>query len=345
MRERKPYNYTSMNTLALSKFATALAALPLLMVVSACGLRGQGVEPESVPTQHVASPLYQNLPLDSEARKTVEDAVKSRDYARAEESLAREIAEQPKSYALLASLGRVFFLDGKYLNCAVALKKAERNAPLEDSDRYTLALAYIVLKKPDWARPELERLAKSNPANPLYVYWGGRIDYDEQRFKAAALEFEKAAALDPGFMKAYDNLGLTYEALGDFDRAIRNYRQATDFNRRQASPSPWPLLNLGALLIRTGEYQRAEDALRESLRCDSRFPMAHYQLGRVLEKRGKDADALDELRQAVLYGPDYPDPHYVMGRIYERAGEKQKAELEWKTFQLLKQKHPHTRVH
>ena len=71
MREPKLYNYTSMNTLALSQFAKAYAVLTLLMIMSACGLRGQCVEPESVPTHYVASSPYQDLPLGSEARKSV----------------------------------------------------------------------------------------------------------------------------------------------------------------------------------------------------------------------------------------------------------------------------------
>ncbi len=332
--------------LVAKAIARGLGAFVLILMITKISvICAQSTHSNGVPDQSIGPINIDGLPLDPEAHKAVEDAVKSGDYTRAEELLAGEIDHQPKSYGLLTALGRIFFLDGNYLNCAIAMKKAEGNAPLTEPDRYTLALTYVVLKKPDWARQEFEKLARSHPENPLYIYWQGRIDYDAMHFKAAAAGFERVLVLDPKFMKAHDNLGLTYEALGDFDRAIRSYNQAIDLNRLQQSPSPWPPLNLGTLLIRLGKLAEAENILRESLRYDARFPVAHYEMGRLLEKEKKDVEALQELRQAVMYDPEYPDPHYVIGRIYQRTGGKEQAEGEWRVFQELKQKHPHARVH
>jgi tetratricopeptide (TPR) repeat protein len=70
------------------------------------------------------------------------------------------------------------------------------------------------------------------------------------QFKSAEAHFQKALNLNPKFMKAYDNLGLTYEALADYDVAVRVYRQAIPMNRSARMPSPWPPLNLGALLVK-----------------------------------------------------------------------------------------------
>ena len=46
-----------------------------------------------------------------------------------------------------------------YSGGSEALKKAEALAPLDSQERFQLALAYIAMKRGDWARPELERLA------------------------------------------------------------------------------------------------------------------------------------------------------------------------------------------
>jgi tetratricopeptide (TPR) repeat protein len=237
-------------------------------------------------------------------------------------------------------MANVFFLDGKYLNCAVAMKKAEALAPLADRDRFTLALSYIILNRRNWARPELERLAASDAANALYPYWLGRIDYDAMQFKAAAAHFEKALELSPTFMKAYDNLGLSYEGLGQYDDAIHVYQLAILMHRSAHLPSPWPPLNLGTLLVKLGKLGEAETYLQESLKCDPRFPKAHYQMALLLEKQKKDGAAIQELAEAVRNDPGYPEPHYVLGRIYTRLGEKSKAADEWQTFQKLKQGSP-----
>ena len=146
------------------------------------------------------------------------------------------------------------------------------------------------------------------------------------QFKAAASDLNRALALDPGFMKGYDSLGLALEALGDFDGALKNYERATQLNRLQSAPSPWPPLNQGACLIKLGKLAEAESGLRESLRYDSRFPMAHYQLGRLLEKENKDDEVLQgNFCLAAANDPEYPDPHYAMGEIYQRTGDKQRA--------------------
>jgi len=300
---------------------------------------------KDVPPTGIDPNGFKTLPLDATQRANLEQAVKSRDYTRAENLLVQEIERQPKSPALLILLARIFFLDGKYLNCAIAIKKAEALAPLEDPNRFTLALAYIILNHRDWARPELEKLAHSDPRNPLYPYWLGRLDYDAMQFKAAVAKLQKALELDPNFMKGYDNLGLCYEALGQYDDAIRIYQQAIRLNSQQQLPSPWPPLNLATLLIKLGRLEEAETYLQESLRYDPRFPKAHYQMGLLLGKQKKDNEALRELSQAAALDPTYPEPHYLLGKIYQRMGDHLKAETAWATFQKLKKEKRDERPH
>ena len=40
----------------------------------------------------------------------------------------------------------IFFLDNDFLNAAIAYKKAEKIAPLEESHRFTLSMAYLKLE-------------------------------------------------------------------------------------------------------------------------------------------------------------------------------------------------------
>ena len=319
--------------------------LGIMLLSFASAERAQQARIEDVPPGGLGPAAVSVLPLSDAQRAALRDDLKSRAYARAESTLANEIEHYPKSPLLLAFLGRVFFLDGKFLNSAVAMKKAEALAPLRDHDRFTLALSYIILNHRDWARPELEKLADLNPRDPRYPYWLGRIDYDAMQFKAAAAQFEKALALDPNFMKGYDNLGLTYEALGQYDDAIRIYQEASRLNRQQHLLSPWPPLNLGTLLIKLGRNREAETCLQESLRYAPQFPKAHYQMGLLLEKEKNDPEALRELKLAAQYDPAYPEPHYILGRIYMRLGNKTQADAEWQTFQKLKNESPRERPH
>jgi tetratricopeptide (TPR) repeat protein len=310
-----------------------------LLLAVACSTAlafSQQLRLEDVPSNEPTAGVYQQLPLDENQRTTLRAAVRAHEYTRAEELLANEITRQPKSQVLLTTVGHIFFLDGKYLNCAVAMKKAEALAPLAEGDRFTLALSYIIMNHRDWARPELEKLQNSDPDNARYPYWLGRIEYDSREYKAAAARFQKALSLDTTFMKAYDNLGLCYEALAQYDDATRIYNKAILLNRSRVVPSPWPPLNLGTLLVKLGRLDEAETCLQESLKYDPHFPKAHYEMGILLDKQGKEEAAIQELLEAARYDPVHPEPHYLLGQIYARTGEKSKADAEFRTFQKLK---------
>jgi tetratricopeptide (TPR) repeat protein len=274
------------------------------------------------------------------ARPEVEAALRAGDYEKAEALLAREAEAQPSS-EVLRLLGIVFLRGGRPLNAAIALKKAEALAPLDEPSRFTLSMAYVAMGKRAWARPELQKLAAQAPTKALYPYWLARLDYDDNQYATAVKGLEKAIALEPGFARAHDNLGLCYEALGRFDEARKAWEQAIRLNEEQNSRSPWPALNLGLLLTRLDRADEAEVRFRESLRADPRFAPAHYQLGVVLEKKGKTDEARSELEDAARLDPASAETQYALARLYRRTGEAEKADTALKRFEeLKKQKSP-----
>lgn|GEM_PF-422259 len=283
-----------------------------------------------------------DLPLERSRRLEFDEALRGRDYKRAETILVDEAGRDPKSQraaALFVMAGGIFFIDGQYLNSAIAYKKAEAiisPGRLDQRSRFILAMAYIKLNRRDWARDELEKLSREQTDSSLYLYWLARLDYDAQEYQRAIAGFKKVIELDQNMMRAYDGLGLCYDYLGKYDEAIGNYHRAVELNRRQARPSPWPHLNLAISLIATRKLDEAESQLRESLGYDAGLPQAHYQLGQILEKQGQYAEAIQSLNRAVALDPAYPEPHYTLGRIYQRLGDSAQAKKAADRFQELK---------
>jgi tetratricopeptide (TPR) repeat protein len=296
--------------------------------------------PEELPVLEAGHAGLQ-LELNSEQRAQVEAALAKKDYKSAEAVLVEEADKELKSVraaGLLEFAGGIFFLDREYLNSAIAFKKAEAIAALSERSRFTLAMAYIELGRPQWARPELERLYASKSGNALYLYWLARLDYDGRRYTDALSKLKKVTELDPAMARAYDLLGLCYDYLGDLDKAIASFERAVTLNRAQARPSPWPQLDMAISQVEIGRLKDAENNLREALQYDPRLPRAHYELGRVLDLEGKTDDAIPELKAASAVDPDYPEPHYLLGRIYHRLGKYELAKSEVQQFQQLRTK-------
>ncbi len=263
---------------------------------------GQALAPVPDPRLEVVDGLPPASPEDA-GRARIADALRTGDYERAETLLLEAAEAQPRSAEVLRQLGGVFLARGRALNAAVALKKAEAIEPLDERSRFTLVMAYVALGRRGWARPELAKLVEAAPSNPLYPYWVARLDYDDGQYATAVTGLLRAVELDPAFMRAYDNLGLCYEALGRFDEAMRSWEEAIRLNERQQTKSPWPSLNLGLMLTRLDRLDEAEARFRESLKCDSRFSPAHYQLGVTLEKKRRPDEAVARARGS---GPARP---------------------------------------
>ena len=275
--------------------------------------------------------------MAAKRRAEIDKTIAARDWPRAETLLVAEIERTKKPVDLLKMLAGVFMNEHKPLNAAIALKKAETYGPLDANARLQLALAYISMRRNDWARPELERLIAADPMNAGYAYWLARLDYDSGRYAAAIDRLKTVVQREPSFMRAYDNLGLCYEALHQPDEAIPQYREAIRRAREAGEKWPWPFLNLGILLKNTGQVEEAEALFNEALQADPAFAPALYHLGTILEGSDRTEAAVQALLRSAAADPTYAEPHFALSRIYRRQGRIAEADAALATFQKLHQ--------
>ena len=321
------------------------ASMRRLIPVAALVLRLLGDEhpaaaaqrPPVAPSAEATADSSMLNELAARRRAEIDKAIAARDWPRAETLLVAEIERTKKPVDLLKMLANVFMNEHKPLNAAIAIKKAETYGPLDANTRLQLALAYISMRRGDWARPELERLVAADPLNAGYAYWLARLDYDSGRYAAAIDRLRTVVQREPGFMRAYDNLGLCYEALNQPDEAIRQYREAIRRSRETGEKWPWPFLNLGILLKNSGQIEEAEALLNEALQADPAFAPALYHLGTILEGSDRTEGAVQALLRAAAADPSYAEPHFALSRIYRRQGRIAEADAALATFQQLHQ--------
>ncbi|WP_446743833.1 tetratricopeptide repeat protein [Silvibacterium acidisoli] len=274
------------------------------------------------PPQGIAG--ADKLGLSETQAAALQRALDAHDYPAAENTLLPEIqAAQDPAYKdrLLLTIAGIYFLDHDNLHAAVAWKKAEAISPLPPALQFSLAMAYVGMGRRQWATQQLQRLADADTQNALYPYWMGRIDYDSHFYETAIAHFQKAIALNPQMARAYDNLGLCFFYRNQNALAVQNFEKAIALDSHTKHPSPWPHINLAAVMQATGQPAQAESHLREAIRIDPGIASAHFQLGNVLDAMGKLPAAVDEYKQAAQLDSHYAEPHFALARLYRRLGQ------------------------
>jgi tetratricopeptide (TPR) repeat protein len=176
--------------------------------------------------------------------------------------------------------------------------------------------------------------AADTAADPTLVeeYRQARLDYESGLYGSATQRLEYVIAQDQTFVRAFDNLGLCYDARNDAKQALRYYREAVRLNRLAARRSPWPPFNLGVFLHRTGRLVDAEPMLKEALDVllqeqnvqmnmswHTDMSRVYYQLGTLLEHRFRFGEAYNTLKLAAREDPNYLEPEEELARMPVRA--------------------------
>ena len=302
--------------------------LALLLVLPVVGQTGASI-----------SERISKAPLTPEERQAVVRLFSQKQFDRLETLLgsAASVAGPPeRTAALRALLGALEFLGGRMQQAVEAFEGADALTVLDDRDRFTLAMALVELGDIAHSRVELTRLNETHPDQPLYLYWLARLDYGQRRYDSAIDKLNKVVQMDPGSVRGYDNLGLSYDMMGLAGEAQNAFSKAVLLNRALPSPSPWPPHNLGYLQLRLQHFREAEKSLREALKYDPRFATAHYYLARALEGQGQDNAAIEEYKSAAALDASLAAPLYSLGLLYRRMGSGAEADKAFAEFRRRK---------
>lgn len=136
-------------------------------------------------------------------------------------------------------------------------------------------------------------------------------------FKNAVAEFRKVLEVDPGYIKAYEGLGLAFAQAGDFSKSAEAYRNAVKLNPKLGFLHN----NLGYSLIRLQKYTEAIGALKEAENLDRNNKRIHNNLGLAYALSGRYDPALVEFEKAE----EKSKAHCTLGSLLFRAGRPEEA--------------------
>lgn len=169
------------------------------------------------------------------------------------------------------------------------------------------------------------------PKDALDRYAKG-TDLASKRDVAGAIEaFKSAIAAYPEFTHAFNELGVQYMRLGEFDKADAAFRDAL----RLKPDSFTPMINRGMLLVTMKRYADAEPVLNQAVKIEPKSVPARFFWGQALANLGRFDEAEKELSSALTAGGStmaeaMKEGHRILAIIYSTRGDKKRqlAELE-----------------
>jgi TonB family protein len=146
-------------------------------------------------------------------------------------------------------------------------------------------------------------------------------------YSTCAQMLEQIVSIDPNYKNAWNYLGWSYNALGQYSKAEAALRKAIALN--PADPQAYN--NLGQCLAYQKRFDEAIPQYLKQIEVRPRDPWAHANLGRVYLITKKYQDAIGELQIAAALTPDDASILFNLGRAFAKVNEPEKAEQAFET--------------
>ena len=142
-----------------------------------------------------------------------------------------------------------------------------------------LGNTYKLLKEYDLAEKNYKQALKINPnfSNCLQNY--ANLKFDLNEYKSAIELYKKAISADPKNYLTYYNLGLVYQALGDFNQAEIYLKKVTDINPKFA--------NADKIISRFTNYKKGDEHITDMKDRLEKLNLDDFNKSSILFSLGK----------------------------------------------------------
>ncbi|MDP8246559.1 MAG: tetratricopeptide repeat protein [Candidatus Tritonobacter lacicola] len=175
-------------------------------------------------------------------------------------------------------------------------------------------------------RARLQGNIEKNPNKPRPHVEMADFHFNHGKVSSAEKELKRAIDLESEDAETRIKLGNSYEAQGDYERAIAEYRTAIRMDPSSAQGH----YNLGAAYFATSKLKtgastarrasqanpQAVVALKRAIEFDPEHVDAYISLGMVYNRQKQHKFALAAFKKALMLEPDNPVVNYNIGSTY-----------------------------
>lgn len=125
----------------------------------------------------------------------------------------------------------------------------------------------------------------------------------------------------PRFIRPYSNLGEAYDKLGNYEKAIGEFKAALEINPNYT----FALNNLGNVYGKLKQFELAKGYFERVVKLDPNYAPAFYNLGRAYQALNQRGDALQSYRRAFELKPYFEEALYNFSMLAIQAGQPDQA--------------------
>jgi tetratricopeptide (TPR) repeat protein len=137
-------------------------------------------------------------------------------------------------------------------------------------------------------------------------YWNEPISFYERTLRFA-----------PYSTGVYNNLGVSYNSIGDRERAVELFKKAIDLDPERESA----YFNLGNVYKEISEDRKAIDAYKKAIEIRPDYAMAYNNMGFVYGLMGEDEEAVESFRKAIEISPNRAHAYHNLANTYRKIGD------------------------
>ena len=205
-------------------------------------------------------------------------------YGPAEEQFKQAVKLEPQSFDANHNLGEFYVQSGKISEAAPFLERAQKINPASYDNGYDLSLAYAEIGRLSDARQLVASLLKRKNTAELHNLLA-QIEEKDEKFVAAASQFELAAHMDPSESNLFD-WGSELLLHRTLEPAITVFREGTG----RYPNSPRLAIGLGMALYSLGRYDEAVQSLLKAADLSPSDPRCYLFLSKAYDSSPGQAD-------------------------------------------------------
>ena len=184
---------------------------------------------------------------------------------------------------------------GWYSNAIESARKAIQLNPGWAANGYNgIGWYYLLMDQPSAALEQLRESLRINAMSYMPHTNLARAYNDLGRYQEAIAECQEALQLKAGDAETLYYLGYAHKKLGHKTRALETFRAGVTSAKKYTNPSPDDYYILGNTYFQLGEYENAIRAYKQCLGMKQYFSHAHLGLGLVYYASGDTKSAMNE---------------------------------------------------